>query len=134
MGFAQVLPQIHTEWILLLACDLPYLHPLVLQDWMQQLPQAGSAIAVLPQGEKGWEPLCGFYRTQCLPSLQAFIRDGGRSFQAWLSQERVHTLHFSPDADQAQRQHRMLFNCNTPAELAALYELDPPLSEDRSTD
>lgn len=110
VGFAYGLSQIETDWVLLLACDLPRLESAVLQQWITQLDQVPQeAIAYLSKQPAGWEPLCGFYRDRCLSSLQAFISQGGRSFQNWLAQETVAEL---PPFDS-----QMLFNCNTPADL-----------------
>ncbi len=106
------LTQIDAEWVLLLACDLPQLQPEILQRWMSQLTEVSESIlAVVPCQDSGWEPLCGFYRRTALTALQGFITQGGRSFQAWLSQVPVHPL--SLEATTAA----MLFNCNTPADL-----------------
>lgn len=113
IGFAQALetlqPEAQTEWVLLLACDLPYLSGERLQHWTNALEHVGDAIALLPRSTKGWEPLCGFYRTSCLASLRAAIERGDRSFQSWLAQEFVQEL---PLHDT-----QMLFNCNTPQDL-----------------
>ncbi|NET35736.1 MAG: molybdenum cofactor guanylyltransferase [Cyanothece sp. SIO1E1] len=82
VGFAQGLAQLETDWTLLLACDLPHLQSQVLQLWIEQLAQVPtSAIALLPRHAKGWEPLCGFYRSSARSSLNAFIEQGGRSAQ-----------------------------------------------------
>jgi molybdenum cofactor guanylyltransferase len=118
VGFAQGLEQLELEqleadWILLLACDLPRLRAEVLQNWAQQLETVPeTAIAFIPHHAKGWDPLCGFYRRSCLPLLNAFISRGGRSFQRWLDCNEVHAI---PNPDQS-----ILFNCNTPNDLAAL--------------
>lgn len=110
VGFAQALGQVQTDWVLLLACDLPQLRADVLQTWAQQLDQVDpAAIACLPRHPKGWEALCGFYRQNSLAGLQAFVESGGRSFQHWLIQHLVTEL----PLDDAQ----MLFNCNTPADI-----------------
>ncbi len=113
IGFAQALetlrPDAKTEWVLLLACDLPCLSGERLQQWANALEPIGDAIALLPRSTKGWEPLCGLYRTSCLASLQTAIERGDRSFQSWLAGERVKEL---PIDD-----HQMLFNCNTPQDL-----------------
>lgn len=109
-GFLQGLAQVQTDWLLLLACDLPNLRAEVLCGWRDLLPAAPSeAMALLPQSPAGWEPLCGFYRSQCQASLRAFSEAGGRSFQTWLKQQSVQPL---PGCDSA-----MLLNCNTPADL-----------------
>jgi molybdopterin-guanine dinucleotide biosynthesis protein A len=111
VGFAQGLAEVQTEWVLLLACDLPRLRVEVLQDWVTRLDHVGdNAIAALAHHPKGWEPLCGFYRRRCLPQLLEFINQGGRSFQQWLRQYPVEVLPLS--------EPEMLFNCNTPEDLA----------------
>jgi molybdopterin-guanine dinucleotide biosynthesis protein A len=116
VGFAQGLSHLRQiqpqlEWVLLLACDLPYLQPQILQNWMTRLPTAESdTIALLPRHDQGWwEALCGFYRCRCLESLESFIPEGGRSFQRWLSRQSVQELPLSDP--------QMLFNCNTPDDI-----------------
>ncbi|MEH2144900.1 molybdenum cofactor guanylyltransferase [Nostoc sp.] len=111
VGFSQGLAEVQTEWVLLLACDLPRLRVEVLQDWVTRLDSVGdNAIAALADHPKGWEPLCGFYRRRCLPQLLEFINGGGRSFQQWLRQYPVEVLPLA--------EPEMLFNCNTPQDLA----------------
>ena len=113
VGFAQGLVHTETDWVLLLACDLPKLRVEVLQDWVDGLGSVkNEALALLTHHAKGWDPLCGFYRRSCLPTLTHFINQGGRSFQQWLTQHPVQAL-TSPEP-------QMLFNCNTPADLASL--------------
>lgn len=113
VGFAQALVHVQTDWVLLLACDLPKLRVEVVQGWTTQLENVSAeAIAFLPRHPKGWEPLCGFYRRSCLPQLTQFIKQGGHSFQKWLSQEIVQELPLI--------EREVLFNCNTPADLEEL--------------
>lgn len=113
IGFAQGLIHVETEWVLLLACDLPCLRLEVLQNWARELVEIPKeAIALLPRHPKGWEPLCGFYRRSCLNALEIYIEEGGRSFQQWLARHPVQALsYFEPS---------MLFNCNTPDDYAAV--------------
>ncbi|MBF2026924.1 MAG: molybdenum cofactor guanylyltransferase [Oscillatoriales cyanobacterium C42_A2020_001] len=120
VGFSQGLLLVQTVWVLLLACDLPYLQADILQRWMAQIDDKEEVSAWLPQTEHGWEPLCGFYQTACLQSLLLFIQQGGRSFQSWLAGEVVRAIAFSSDPVQQQQERRMLFNCNTPEDLATL--------------
>ncbi|HEY9639557.1 MAG TPA: molybdenum cofactor guanylyltransferase [Coleofasciculaceae cyanobacterium] len=113
-GFAQGLACIQTEWVLLLACDLPHLKAEVLQAWAAELQSANEkTIALLPKNPEGWwEPLCGFYRKNCLPSLEANYAGGGRSFQGWLVDQSIQEL-VVPDPS-------LLFNCNTLEDLRTL--------------
>lgn len=112
------------EWVLLLACDLPNIRADVIQQWCDWLYTCGKnlsedsdALAFLPShATKGWHPLCGFYRLQCLSSLQAFICQGGRSFQKWLADPAIEpSIHALPVDDP-----NVLFNCNTPRDLDRL--------------
>jgi molybdopterin-guanine dinucleotide biosynthesis protein A len=110
IAFAQAIPHLSTEWVLLLACDLPHLDEAQLKGWTALLDGVpNDAVALLPKHEKGWEPLCGFYRCICLPELAHFIDQGGRSFQKWLSNQCIQELPVSAP--------QVLFNCNTPDDL-----------------
>jgi molybdenum cofactor guanylyltransferase len=105
-GFALGLSFLKTDWILLLACDLPNLKSDVIKLWVDSLSTLPSeAIAYLPRNSKGWEPMCGFYRCNCAQSLGTYIQTGQFSFQGWLSQSVVTEI---PNIDP-----QMLFNCNT---------------------
>jgi molybdenum cofactor guanylyltransferase len=101
----QGLAMVETNWVLLLACDLPNLRLEILQEWISQLntiPE--NYLAALVQNNYIWQPLCGFYRRRCLPELKQYIEQGGRSFQRWLEPYPVHVLPL-PDS-------QMLFNFN----------------------
>ncbi|MEZ2238836.1 molybdenum cofactor guanylyltransferase [Microcoleus sp.] len=114
-ALSQGLTQITSEWILLLACDLPLLDAEIIQHWAHHLAAVGpSTLAVVPYQNSRWEPLCGFYRQQSLSSLQIFIEKGGRSFQVWLNQIAVVPLPIG------EREARMLSNCNTLEEFEKL--------------
>lgn len=110
IAFAQALTYLSTEWVLLLACDLPQLDAAQLKDWTTLIDRVpNNAVALLPKHEKGWEPLCGFYRRTCLLELAHFVNQGGRSFQKWLSTQRIQELPVSAP--------QVLLNCNTPGDL-----------------
>jgi molybdopterin-guanine dinucleotide biosynthesis protein A len=117
IGFAQALAQVQVDWVLLLACDLPLLRSEILQTWIEQLAEIddGELIAVLSKSEQQWEPLCGFYHRRCLPSLTSAIEQGERSFQGWLVNQPVQEL--------VVRDRQILFNCNTPDDLALFLTL-----------
>jgi molybdopterin-guanine dinucleotide biosynthesis protein A len=112
VGFAQgfqELMSMQPDWVLLLACDLPRLSAPVLQTWATQLPASPTEPIWIPRNPQGWwEPLCGFYHRNCLPSLVAYLEEGGRSLQRWLAQQSVQELYLED--------YGMLLNCNTPAD------------------
>ncbi|MDX2272012.1 MAG: molybdenum cofactor guanylyltransferase [Cyanobacteriota bacterium] len=100
------------RWVLLLACDLPRLDPSILRLWSQQIPPLSPTVQALVPWRSGyWDPLCGFYRFTCHPSLAAFVEAGGRSFQRWLEELPAHPLH------PTDLEALMLWNCNYPADL-----------------
>ena len=129
VGFWQGLQAISepSDWILLLACDLPNLQSDLLQIWathLADLPE--SAIAYLPRHInetpsddliKQWEPLCGFYRYSCRDSLMEFINQGERSFQKWLENLEVVEIENVSES--------MLFNCNTPKDFDSVQSISP---------
>jgi molybdopterin-guanine dinucleotide biosynthesis protein A len=94
------------DWLLLLACDLPRLTAAALQAPLAALPTRDPALAWVPYRGDRWEPLCGFYHRASVPSLDAYLAQGGRSFQGWL------TILPAVPLDLADPQ--VLFNCNTP--------------------
>ena len=115
IGFTQALQSVDTEWVLLLACDLPYLSSFQVKQWSKSLATVLSTeIALLPRNFKGWEALCGFYRRDSLTSLKTYIESGGMSFQRWLSQHSVRELKI--------QDRTCLFNCNTPADWQSVVD------------
>ncbi len=123
VGFHQGLTQVSSrpdapEWILVLACDLPFLQERILGDWMGRLAGIGAdRLALVPYRQDRWEPLCGWYRLSCLSSLEAAIQAGERSFQVWLEQIPVQKLQITSAHSEWDR---MLWNCNTPSDLERL--------------
>lgn len=106
MAFAQGLKYVKSEWVFLLACDLPCLTLKEVELWVSQLSKIPSEVmAFLPQNEKGWDCLCGFYRSSCYSSLNIYLQTNNRSFQRWLNQEKVRPIQVE--------NKQVLFNCNT---------------------
>jgi molybdenum cofactor guanylyltransferase len=106
VAFAEAFEQVSTDWVLLLACDLPRLQGETLKQWTTQL---GEIPIVVAKTDERWEPLCGFYRRDCLLSLKQYIAQDQRSFQGWLDSETVQELQVS--------NRQILFNCNSPDDL-----------------
>jgi molybdopterin-guanine dinucleotide biosynthesis protein A len=110
VGFGQGLTQVNTTWVLLLACDLPFLTASVIGKWVNCLPMISEDIqAVLPRQNDRWEAVCGLYRSNCLSSLNQFIAQGGRAFQPWLKTIPVQKLIVDDP--------KVLFNCNNLEDL-----------------
>ena len=76
-GIATALRISSSEWNLVVGCDLPYLTGDWL-DWLIGRAQASPADAVVPESERGLEPLCAIYRARCAPALAAALARGVR--------------------------------------------------------
>jgi molybdenum cofactor guanylyltransferase len=111
-ALAYVLEKASSEWVLLLACDMPRLDSVVLRNWAQSLPDISNDIlALVPRHDDQWEPLCAFYRKSCLDSLKSYLATGRKSFHQWLAENPTQTLNVT-DTD-------MFFNCNRPEDLVS---------------
>jgi molybdenum cofactor guanylyltransferase len=116
LAFQQSLAVVNSEWVLLMACDLPYVQVAVLNRWIAELPLVPpSSIAYLAPHQtargNGWQCLCGFYRSSSRDNLDRFVAAGGKSFQAWLQQELVTPItNFDPHT---------FTNWNYPADVVA---------------
>ena len=115
------------DWNLLVSCDLPYLTGAWL-DWLIGRALASEADALVPETERGLEPLCATYRRRCGPVLAAALARGVRKVTdavAGLALEKVSPAEWKLfDADGA-----LFKNMNTPAdydEARAQLEPDAP--------
>lgn len=83
--------------VLALACDLPYVSPELLRRLVEAAPVAadGSGDVVAARRQDRWEPLCARYEATVLPTLNAALQDGERSFQGLLRRLQVRELGLS---------------------------------------
>lgn len=74
-GIATALGHSHSDWNLVLACDMPY----VTAEWLEYLKSRAfqsAADAILPMSEKGPEPLCAAYGITALEGIRRAIEEG----------------------------------------------------------
>lgn len=88
-GIHAVLRAVGNDPVFLTACDLPYLHPDLIRHLLSHL---GGSDAILPRSRRGIEPLCGIYRSSCLPSIENAARNGRFEIAAALSGARWKVL------------------------------------------
>jgi molybdenum cofactor guanylyltransferase len=87
-AFQESLAVVESEWVLLLACDLPYLEAEILHRWIAELVLVPpEAIAYLAPHEtkqgSGWQCLCGFYRSSCQQRVAAITNVNEQMFTNW---------------------------------------------------
>ena len=132
-GFAGPLAGFHTalaqcaathDYLLTVPCDSP-LFPLDLLARLAHALAAGNAriaMASAPDGPHDpalrRQPVFCLLRTSLLPSLEQYLKDGGRKIDAWTQAQGQVEVGFDRPQDDA----RAFFNANTLAELQALHK------------
>lgn len=123
-GIHAALAGANAGWILVVACDLPF----VTSELFERLRSFGtdSVDAIVPvQSDGRPQPVCALYRVEtCLAEIEKVIGAGEHSPRVLLSNLRTRFVQFSelsdlPDAD------RFFFNVNTPADFAAANRTEP---------
>src|ERR1700691_695700 len=113
-GIATALAATRSPWNLIVACDLPYLSEKWL-DWLLSRTVRTRAQVILPQTERGLEPLAAVYRRECGPAIDAALARGSRKVIEVIEEFRVDIVE-----QREWRGHdpsgRVLTNMNTPAE------------------
>ena len=108
-----------TPVVLVLASDMPFLHPALLS----KLADIGdNADAVVPRLGGRWHPLCAAYRRTVAPLVKARLDRGSLRVTDAIQEMRVHELHaadlapFDPDGI-------LLMNLNTPGDYERARQL-----------
>lgn len=87
-GLAAGLEKIDTPWAFVVACDMPYLEPAMV-ELLADYRSDYQAVVPVVQGHP--QPLAAFYSAGCLGTLRAHLAGGGKnSLRAVLDQLRVH--------------------------------------------
>ena len=131
-GIATALANAQSKWSLILACDMPFLT----KEWLASLighsaqsePETPRQIEVIvPETERGLEPLCAIYRASCAPILADALNRGLRKVTEALADLNMHRIpenewrQFSPDGN-------LFGNLNTWQDyLEAQQHLKPPM-------
>ena len=114
-GLASGLGHITTPWAFVVACDMPFMIPAVVELLARQ---RGACQAVVPVVNRYPQPLAAFYARNCLAMAQQILAGGGRhSLRALLELLEVRYV------DEAQlrgadRQLSSFFDLDTPQDVA----------------
>lgn len=116
-GLLAVLEAARTDWVAVLACDLPRIAPELIGRLHRRALERG-ADACLFATRGGLEPLIAVYHRRCAPAVRAALEAGERrlvAFHPGLSVATVHEDELGPEL----RGRELATNVNEPAELAA---------------
>ncbi len=115
-GLATALHHVTTSHLLLLACDMPNLTPPLLQYLVDQ-PRASHGV-IIPEDEKGLQPLCAVYSRSILPLAEDAIEKGQLSMQTFVGRIDARVVNRKKWAPQSEV-HDPFANFNTPEEYSA---------------
>jgi len=105
-----------TDLNLMLAVDLPFVSPALLQFLIAQAKDPTELVTV-PLAARGLQPLCALYRREFAGAAEKALRDGRYKIDALF--EKVRTCVITEDELQAAGFSPQLFrNLNTPEELS----------------
>jgi molybdopterin-guanine dinucleotide biosynthesis protein A len=121
------------EWMLVIACDLPFVTAALLE---RLVTERGQEIdAVVPRSARGLEPLCGIYATRCAEVARQRIERGDLQVAGLLDGVRTRVL--EPEAIAPYDEGALFENVNTPHDherARGWVELNEKPSEDRITE
>ena len=111
-GIHAALSACQAEWAFVVACDMPFVSPEIIQLLAHQRNQAEAVVPIQPDGRP--QPLCAFYRLDpCLRQATQLIESGHRRPLDLLNSVKTRWVSFAEleDLDQSQN---FFVNINTP--------------------
>jgi molybdopterin-guanine dinucleotide biosynthesis protein A len=131
-GIATALAATNSRWNLIVACDLPYLSAEWI-DWLLSRAVRSRGEAVVPQTERGMEPLAAVYRRECGAPVAAALAGGVRKVSDAIKECRV-DLVYAREWRGIDRSGLILRNMNSPGDYQEAQKWwaanRPPANED----
>jgi molybdopterin-guanine dinucleotide biosynthesis protein A len=124
-GLHAALTAARGEPVLVVACDMPYVSAAFLAYLAAlagERDDADQPVAVVPQTERGYHPLCAAYTRAVAAPIERRLTAGRLTMTELLADVRLRVV----PADEIARfgdPHQLLANVNTPAELESLEAL-----------
>lgn len=97
-GFASVMSNLNTEFLLTLPCDAPRVPDNYVSKMLACQKQTGAEVVVASDGER-LQPVHALIANRLLPSLLAFLSRGERKIDRWYAEHNMATLDFSDTPD-----------------------------------
>ncbi len=137
VGLYTALVNANTEWIAVLACDLPFVTGELMTRMVDILRHClDSAMndvdAVFAEQTDGRnQPLCGLYRRdRCLPEIEKMLSDGDWRLQQLRGRLKTRVIRFSEIKD-IQGSEFLFLNLNTPEDYGAAVEIEKRCDSNR---
>ena len=116
-GIHAALGSSQTELNLILAVDMPFLTPALLQYMLGRAKDSDSAMATVPRTAQGWQPLCAVYRRDFASIAEKALRAGRYKIDALFVEAGAQVLG-EPELQSAGFSLDLFSNLNTPDDLA----------------
>jgi len=113
-GIYSALKHSKTEKNLVLSCDLPFASTKLLSFILKN--SAGYEVAVPWQGNRHYEPLCGFYGLSVLDPMHAFIKKGNYKLPDLFETIQINRLNINNKSDFYSE--NLFLNVNSKHDLA----------------
>ncbi|MHA6532641.1 molybdenum cofactor guanylyltransferase [Paenibacillus sp. BAC0078] len=123
-GLHAALMEAHTEWVVLLACDLPFASEGLLRHMLALIADGTAAQAIVPVTSEGKvQPLLALYHRSILPVLEEALKRNELRVMDFLAGLTVHYVH-EGDYPEGPGTHGLsLLNMNTPEDYEAALKL-----------
>jgi molybdenum cofactor guanylyltransferase len=116
-GLATALRHMETDWLFLVACDMPFIQPALARHIAQLALDSSDmdAVAIRPPG--GWEPLHAAYHRRIAPTVARALTTAHPTMRGLLDELRTLAV-ASEDVARLDPRSLSTFNANTPEEWA----------------
>lgn len=112
-GLSTAMGAITTEWLFLVACDMPFLQPALIRHMASLALTTRDANVIAFRSPSGFEPLHAAYRRSLAPLVAETLQAARPSMRALLTRARI--LEVAPvDLARLDPLGRSAFNVNTP--------------------
>ncbi len=125
IGLHTALFRAETEWIAVLACDLPFASGLLFKRLATFINKDVEAVVPLQKDERA-QPLCALYRKNCLPRVEAALKSDEWSLKKLLEKLETRFVRFEEINDLPNAEN-FFFNVNTPADFTRARQIEETL-------
>jgi molybdopterin-guanine dinucleotide biosynthesis protein A len=116
-GLYTGLKQAHTEYVFVVACDMPFLNPILVR-YMVSLRDKTDIVMV--RLEQGLQPTHALYSRRCLPVMEGMLHARQLKIQDLATHQSLHTrLVAESELRKIDYEGLSFINVNTPADLDA---------------
>ncbi len=116
-GIHAALQESEADLNLILAVDLPFISPALLQFLITRARNSSTSTVTVPRTAQGWQPLCAIYRLGFAEVAKKALREGRYKIDALYDQAQMHVI-TEQELQSAGFSAAAFRNLNTPEELA----------------